>query len=329
MILVFIGTIFLFSACGGKEDPHKVFTEKLTKAESYKASGVMESYYDSGRKQNDFTVFYKYPELIKVEIKSGENSDKQIILKNTDGVYILIPAVNKNFKIQSEWPSNASYPYLLQSLAKDIANDTEAIVTEDDATLTIETKTKMHADATAVKQKVIFDKITSLPKEVLIYDEDDDLYIRCVFTNIDFDYNISDDEFDLESSMTTVRLELGDEVVYEDREIRYPHYLPEGITLTSENIKGSTDGLNKLAIMKYGGTTGFTIIQEYVNDNEVTRYQEEKGEIITVLGNVAILKPSSIQTIYQGVEYTIASSDLEIWELLKVVRSYMTVAENK
>ena len=30
---------------------------------------------------------------------------------------------NKNFKIKSTWPTNASYPYLLQSLAKDIAND--------------------------------------------------------------------------------------------------------------------------------------------------------------------------------------------------------------
>ena len=49
-------------------------------------------------KQNEFKVLYKYPEMIKVEIKSGENADKQIILKNNEGVYILIPAVNKTSK---------------------------------------------------------------------------------------------------------------------------------------------------------------------------------------------------------------------------------------
>ena len=301
-VVVFIGAIMMFSACRGSDSPQRVFAEKLTKAQSYKVEGIMESYYESGRKQNEFKVLYKYPEMIKVEIKSGENADKQIILKNNEGVYILIPAVNKNFKIQSDWPDNASYPYLLQSLAKDIANDSDAIITEDETKVTVETKTKMHADATPVKQKIIFDKTTKLPTEVLVYDEDDNLYIRTVFTHIDFDYNISDDEFDLEGSMAAVRLEIGEEVVYENREIGYPLYCPEGISLASENIVSNQDGTERLAIMKYGNDYGFTLIQEYVNDNEVTRYQEENGEIFMVLGNVAILKDNSLQTIYRGIE---------------------------
>lgn len=330
MVVVFIGALFLLSACRGSDDPQKVFTEKLTKTQSYKVEGVMESYYDGGsnRKQNEFIVFYKYPELIKVEIKSGENADKQIILKNSEGVYILIPAVNKNFKIQSDWPSNASYPYLLQSLAKDIANDPEAIVTQDDTKLTVDTKTKMHADATPVRQKIIFDKATNLPTEVLVFDENDNLYIRTVFTNIDLDYNISDDEFNLEGSMAAVRLEIGEEVVYTNREISYPLYCPEGIVLASENITSNIDGTERLAIMKYGTTYGFTLIQEYVNDNDVTRYQEEDGDIYMILGNVGILKNSSLKTIYQGVEYTVASEDLLLEELAKIVQGYLYEEDN-
>lgn len=322
-VVVFIGAIMMFSACRGSDSPQRVFAEKLTKVQSYKVEGIMESYYESGRKQNEFKVLYKYPEMIKVEIKSGENADKQIILKNNEGVYILIPAVNKNFKIQSDWPDNASYPYLLQSLAKDIANDSDAIITEDETKVTVETKTKMHADATPVKQKIIFDKTTKLPTEVLVYDEDDNLYIRTVFTHIDFDYNISDDEFDLEGSMAAVRLEIGEEVVYENREIGYPLYCPEGISLASENIVSNQDGTERLAIMKYGNDYGFTLIQEYVNDNEVTRYQEENGEIFMVLGNVAILKDNSLQTIYRGIEYTVASEDLIPEEMAKIVQGFL------
>lgn len=322
-VVVFIGAIMMFSACRGSDSPQRVFAEKLTKAQSYKVEGIMESYYESGRKQNEFKVLYKYPEMIKVEIKSGENADKQIILKNNEGVYILIPAINKNFKIQSDWPDNASYPYLLQSLAKDIANDSDAIITEDETKVTVETKTKMHADATPVKQKIIFDKTTKLPTEVLVYDEDDNLYIRTVFTHIDFDYNISDDEFDLEGSMAAVRLEIGEEVVYENREIGYPLYCPEGISLASENIVSNQDGTERLAIMKYGNDYGFTLIQEYVNDNEVTRYQEENGEIFMVLGNVAILKDNSLQTIYRGIEYTVASEDLIPEEMAKIVQGFL------
>ncbi|HEY8396189.1 MAG TPA: outer membrane lipoprotein carrier protein LolA [Bacilli bacterium] len=322
-VVVFIGAVLVFSACKGSDEPQKVFAEKLTKAQSYKVEGIMESYYESGRKQNEFKVLYKYPEMIKVEIKAGENADKQIILKNNEGVYILIPAVNKNFKIQSDWPDNASYPYLLQSLAKDIANDPDAIVIEDGDKVTVETKTKMHADATPVKQKIIFDKTSKLPTEVLVYDEDENLYIRTVFTHIDFDYNISDDEFDLEGSMAAVRLEIGEEVVYEDREIHYPLYCPEGITLTSENIISNPQGTERLAIMKYGTDYGFTLIQEFVNDNDVTRYQEENGEIFMVLGNVAILKDNSLQTIYRGIEYTVASEDLIPEELAKIVQGFL------
>jgi len=120
-----------------------------------------------------------------------------------------------------------------------------------------------------------------------------------------------------------VRLEIGEEVVYENREIGYPLYCPEGISLASENIVSNQDGTERLAIMKYGNDYGFTLIQEYVNDNEVTRYQEENGEIFMVLGNVAILKDNSLQTIYRGIEYTVASEDLIPEEMAKIVQGFL------
>lgn len=330
LVFVLIGVIFTFMGCMGRDDPQKVFMEELTKSTSYKVEGIMESFYDNnGRKRNEFSVYYKTPDLIKVIIKSEDKNDKQIILKNEDGVYILIPAVNKNFKIQSNWPANASYPYLLQSLAKDIANDPEAIITEDDKTLTVETKTKMHTDATPVKQKIIFDKLTNLPTEVLIYDENENVYIRTVFTNIDLKYNVSDDEFDLNNSMATVRLEIKDTVNYENREIAYPKYCPEGFTLASENTKKSIDGTEVLSIMKYGSDTGFTIVQEFVNDTDVTKYQEETGQVILVLNNITILKAKSLQTVYEGIEYTIASQDLGVTEMIKIVQGYMINEDTK
>lgn len=320
-------TLLILGGCGGKEKPDKVFAKELTRSSSYKVEGLMESYYDTGRKRNDFMVLYKNPGLIKVVIKPEGSNDKQIILKNSDGVYILIPAVNKNFKIQSDWPENASYPYLLQSLAKDIANDPEVLTTEDENTFTVETKTKMHADAVLVKQKIIFNKDTNLPTEVLVYDENDNLYIRTVFSNINLNYNISDDEFDLENSMTTVRIELGDGIAYEGREIAYPRYCPEGVSLLTEKTTQNTERTEVLSIMVYGNEPGFTIIQEFVNDQEAMRYQEEKGDILMVMGVWAILKTNSISLFFNGIEYTVASDDLTADELIKIIQSFMTTDE--
>ncbi|MFA7435032.1 MAG: hypothetical protein WC006_01530 [Bacilli bacterium] len=330
MVFIMLLTFSLLVSCGKDNDIEKAFADELTKANSYKVEGVMESFYDSGRKRNEFSVYYKNPDFIKVVIKSEDKSDKQIILKNTEGVYILIPAVNKNFKIQSSWPENASYPYLLQSLAKDIANDPELVKTEDENTVTIETKTKMHADAVPVRQKIVFDKVTELPTEVLTYDANDNLYIRTVFTNIDLAYNISDDEFDLNNSMSSVRLEYTEPVTYPDRGVGYPVYIPEGFAIASEKTTKNTDETEVLSIMKYKSEEeGFTIIQEFINDSEVVKYQEEKAEIVILLGNLSILKKNSVQTIYNGVEYTVASSELSLDEIIKITQSYMIVQEEK
>jgi len=56
---------------------------------------------------------------------------------------------------------------------------------------------------------------------------------------------------------------------------------------------------------------------------EVTRYQEENGEIYMVLGNVAILKENSLQTIWRGIEYTVASKDLIPEEMAKIVQGFL------
>lgn len=310
----------LLVACK-KEEAEKTFLEILTEAKSYKVEGVMESFYQEGRKQNNFTVYFKDP-LLKVVTSSTEDENKQIILKNNDGVYILIPSVNKNFKIQSGWPNNASYPYLLQSLAKDIANEENPIITEDETTKTIETETFMHKNAVATKQKIILDKETCLPTEVLIYDAHGDLFIRVVFTNVELDYNVSDDEFIVEKSMTTARTDATTSVEYQ-REVDYPTYFPTGCILTGETTASSTDGTEVRSIMKYSGDVGFTLIQEFVYDQETTVYQQEVGEVVFVLGTAAILKDGGVHTIYQGVEYTVASNNLSIDEMIKIVSSYM------
>ena len=75
--------------------------------------------------------------------------------------------------------------------------------------------------------------------------------------------------------------------------------------------------------MKYTGDVGFTIIQEYINEKEITVFQQEVGEITTVLGNVAIIKENGVQMFYQGVEYTVGSNDLAVMQMLEILAGYM------
>lgn len=326
LVLMFLVTISL-AGCKGSKDTKESFLEKLSNSQGYKVDGVLETFFENGRKQSDFNVYYKQPDNLKVVLQSVENNDKQIILKNTEGVYVLVPSVNKNFKIKSTWPTNASYPYLLQSLAKDIANDEEAIVTETETTYTIQTKTKMHTEADAISQKIMFNKETNLPTEVLVYENDGDLFMRCVFKNIDLEYNVSDEEFDVEKSMTSAYLTFGENgLVFNDRSFSLPTYCPEGLTLKSnQNVK---EGEDARAVMLFTGESNLTIIQELINYDEEMVVASENGEVVMVMGNVGIMSDNYIKFVFEGIEYTVASNTLSMSELMNVSSSYMQI-ENK
>lgn len=321
LLIMLVFGLFLFGCEETKKE--KEFTDVVNEVQTYSLSGVMESFYLEGRKQSEFNVLYKSDDEIKVVLKSIDSDDSQIILKNKNGVYVLIPTINKNFKIKSDWPLNASYPYLLQSLSKDIVNEKNLITSENETTKTLQTKTYLYKDAAANTQKITVNKETGLPSEVQIFDKQGNLYVRVVFSEIKLNCEIDSKEFIVDDTMTTMRSEYQESVVFEDREIKYPLYCPEGCTLKNESKIEDLETFEATAIMTYEGDYSFTIVQQFVNDKETISFAHETGEIIMVLGVPCILKSNGIQTVYQGVEYTVASSDLSVNEMIKIVSSYI------
>lgn len=329
--IIYVALLFIMSVvlvgCKEEKTTTEGFMEKLSNVEGYKVEGVLETFFENGRRQNEFEVFYKNPDCIKVVLQSVENNDKQIVLKNSEGVHVLVPSVNKSFKIKSTWPTNASYPYLLQSLSQDLANDNDKITIDNETTYTVQTKTKLHTDGDAITEKIIFSKETNLPTEVLIYETDGDLFMRCVFTTIDLEYKPSDDEFNIEKSMESAYLTFGENgLVFNNRSFELPTYCPEGLKLKSnENVK---KGEEARSVMLFTGEQNLTIVQELVNYNESIKTANENGEVIMVMGNIGIINDNSIKFIFEGIEYTIASNSLSKQELYNVSSSYMQ-EENK
>ena len=315
----------LLVACGSakKDNVEESFMEKVSDVKSYKTSGVLETYYDNNRKQSDFTVYFKANDNYKVILKASDCDEEQIILKNSDGVNILVPSVNKNFKIKSSWPTNASYPYLLQSLAQDIANDSEKIVSENDAQYYIEVKVKLHANANGTKQKIVLSKETNLPEEVVIYDKNGNLFMRCIYTSIELNYNVDDKEFVLEDSMQQARLLYGDDLpTYENRSAQLPGYYPASVKFISKNTISGTSGSR--TVMKFSNKEQFmSVICELVDDSEKMENIYENGEVFMVMNTAGLICDGYICYIYEGILYTIATTSVEIEELVKVAASYM------
>ena len=319
-ILLLILPVLVFFGCCSKA--MESFGNLVEKSESYIATGVLESFFENGKKENSFSVYYKKPGNLKIVF--SENDNKQVVLKNNEGVYILIPAVNKNFKIDSSWPDNASYPYLLDSIKKDLEK-TEVNKTETDTSIIYETKSKMFNDSVETKEEVIIDKKTNLPLEVKVYDKNDELYLRVTFTEILINPEISDEEFAVNEIMTYLRNE--ELTVFSKREFLLPSYIPEGYQTSKEDtlVTGSGDELT--SIMKFTGVDSFTVIQEFVNDSEDLKTVMTNGEFIYLLGNVGIFKGESIEVYSDGIMYTLASQNIGSEELIKIMTSYFTIQE--
>ena len=115
IFLILLNLTTLFS-CKKEEDVNKSFPEIVQELKSYKLIGKLESNYPSGTKECEVVVYYKSPNLYRVELTNEGNNEPQIMIKNNDGIYVLLPTVNKMFKVDSSWPNNSSYPYILQSL---------------------------------------------------------------------------------------------------------------------------------------------------------------------------------------------------------------------
>ena len=192
-ILIFISIITL-TGCKTTKNIEETFVQSVNELTSYKLVGKLESNYPSGIKECIVTVYYKKPNLYRVELLNANSVEGQIMVKNNEGVHIIIPSINKTFKVNSNWPNNSSYPYLLQSLANDIVSDDNIITTKDGNYTTLELKAKLFNRDDGNTQKIIFDENNSL-KEIYIYNKNNELLSNFKITSIEQNISIDDTLF--------------------------------------------------------------------------------------------------------------------------------------
>lgn len=305
---------FTTVSCKKNQDKVASFPEIVNDLKSYKLTGTLESNFPSGSKLSNVTVYYKNPDLYRVELVLPNSLEKQVILKNTGGVYVLIPSLNKNFKVSSNWPLTTSYPYLLQSLSKDFIADEEKQVEKTDEFTTYKLKVKLFDNAQDMYQKIIFDNKTGLPTEVCVYKTDETLISHFKVNTLEVDIDITDELFENNKTMETLKEVMTEDVLDFDRAMSYPTYCPTGLVLKEEVKTGS--GNDQRVILTYSGSSFITIIEKFITPYETVKTEYIDGDIYILGGVAAIVNNESIKFYEAGIEYTIASSNTEKLELV-------------
>lgn len=199
LTLVLCG-VFLLTGCKSynERDIVKELENKLNKANSYFVQGEMEITNNEDIYTYSVEVSFKEKDNYKVVLTNTSNDHTQVILRNSDGVYVVTPSLNKSFKFQSDWPYNNSQVYLLKSLIEDMGNEDGRSFEKNDKGYVFTTKVVYPNNEKLVKQSISLDKKLNIDV-VRVLDKDNNTQIKMKYNRIDWNKGFSDDYFDLSS----------------------------------------------------------------------------------------------------------------------------------
>ena len=317
--------IFLATGCfkKGNEDIINSLNKKIDGIETYYIKGELEIINNEDSYLYNVEVAYQKEDKFKVDLVNKTNNHEQIILKNSEGVYLLTPSFNKSFKFQSDWPYNNSQIYLLQTLLKDIKNDEEKLVEPVDGGYKITTSVNYSNNHNLVKQHIYVDDKANIMK-VEIVDSNDIVKMKMNFEKIDLSATYKNDYFDLNANMknaetTTTSKEIEDVI--------YPMHVPANTYLKSQDTINLDDG--ERIILTFAGESPFTIIEQTVtvtDDYEMTTVYGDPELLVDTIGSVTT---NSVSFISNGIEYYAVSEVLDQNQLLEVAKSISVLPVGK
>ena len=339
--------LLFLSGCGkySEDDVIRDFSKNVEKANGYHLTGTLEIYRNEELYTYDVDSAFQSTDNFKVSLINKTNNHEQIILKNSSGVYVLTPSLNKSFKFQSEWPFNNSQIYLLQPLIKDIESDSDRTFEKNNDGYILTVKVKYDNDKHLEKQKIYLDKDLNLVKvEVL----DNNGVAQMIFTisEYDLDAKFDDDYFNISDNYQNnfskinnnndnknqdtndkeqIDSEKNSESTSKIDEIVYPMYVPVNTYLSNQdNIK--TDAGERV-ILTFSGDNPFLLVQETANLNDKTDFIY--GDPYLVSSTVGAVTDYSVSWIDKGIEYSVVSDNLDVEELISVAESISTVSVGK
>ena len=334
---IFLCLIFL-TGCGKKSegDVLKSYTSAVEKAKSYYLNGKMELVNNEDVYTYDISVSYEADDNYKIELVNTVNNHEQVILRNSEGVYVVTPSLNKSFKFQSDWPYNNSQVYLLSSLLDDINNDEERVFETKDNEYVFTTRVNYPNSPKLEKQKIYFNA-NNLPTRVEVLDKDGNVEIKMVFNKIDLKADFNDTYFDLSSILDTeVKEEKNEEQQNTETETKetatiddiiYPMYLPTNTYLANQE-KVKVDNGERL-ILTFAGDSSFVLVEETVSITNSPEIIPTYGEVELIGASLAVINDNSANWFDNGIEYYLVSDTMKSDELLQVVKSISVIPVSK
>ena len=326
-LLCSIFLLFFFTGCNksNQESILDSLDKKINDAKSYRYTGDLSIINNEDVYNYTVSVLFKAKDNYRVNLVNKANNHEQIILRNSDGVYVLTPALNKSFKFQSDWPNHSSESYLLLPVLNDIKNDTNKTFQEENDTYIFTTTANYPNNSKLVKQEVVVDKDGNITA-VRVLDENNIKQIEMLFNKIEYNVDIADSEFDISQIVVPTEEQTTNEMASLDEAI-FPLYLPSGTKLVDQQTI-ATDAGDRV-ILTFDGESSFVLVEETAMSNEELEVIPTSGEPYLLMGTYGSLNDNSITWTSGGIDYYITSDVMSQQELIEVARSLSVIPTMK
>lgn len=326
-LLVVLCACFLCGCSNDSEDEIvKNIKKNLKDMSSYQVEGNLTIYNDNNQYDYNVNVFYEEDEKYRVNLTNVLNNHEQIILKNSNEVYVITPSLNKSFKFQSSWPKDSSQIYLIESLYEDIFISENRMFEKVDSGYVFKIEANYPNNSNLVKQTIEFDNNLKLIN-VKVYDDNDVLQMNMDFKNIVINENIDDDVFDLDAIIKGTDVNSNAKEVSSIDDIIYPLYIPNGTVLIEEEKVSKDDG--ERIILTFDGEKPFILVEETISVGDDFSIIPTFGEPFFMFDSVATLSDNSISWISDGIEYYLISDVMSQIELIEIASSVTTIEYDK
>ena len=327
IVLCLILLLVFVTGCGkyDKDDALKDLEKKIDN-NSYYLEGNLEIVNNDEVYNYEVKSSYKKEDNYKVTLLNKANNHEQVILKNSEGVYVVTPALNKSFKFQSDWPYNNSQIYLLQSVINDIKSDNKKDFKKEKDGYIFTTQVNYPNNRKLIKQDIYMDKKLNI-KKIKVYDENGIALMTMKYNKIDYNPTFKKNYFSLNKVVESVsQQEKVKQVAVIDDNI-YPLALPTGTKLSNEEKVAKKNG--ERVILTFEGEKPFLLVEETANVFDEFTVIPTNGDPYILQDSIGVLGDNSLNWTTGGIEYYIVSDVLNQSELIEIASSINTLPTMK
>lgn len=293
----------------------KELEKRLSTLEHYHMNGVMEVV--EGEDLKTFTLDLAWDkqdeqEYYRVSLYDQGINQEQVILKNSDGVFVLTPSLNQAFKFKGDWPSDTPKPYLYQSMLSLLQG--EHVSKKVDGGYLVGADVNYTNSPNLVRQEMMFDKELK-PIFVKVYNADGFAELTITFNEVDMEPFFEDDYFQVDANLMKNQTEVT------SGDVSLPLYPVAVYDARLTNSSVAEVGSETRHILEFTGDKSFTVVEVLREKSAEPVTMNVSGELVDGIDAFGAYDGNCLTFYNNLVEFTVYSEDLSVDEMLQVVSS--------